>query len=875
MVRMTPMLQQYLEIKAQNPDAVLFYRMGDFYEMFLEDAELSAPILQIALTSRNKNDEAPIPMCGVPHHSAAVYIRKLVEKGYKVAVCEQVEDPSTAKGVVKREVVRVVTPGVQTEPEALRDDQSNFVSCISLVGDRYGLAYLDVSTGDFRSTSVGSLLSTLDEFGRVSPAELLLDVEFDPGSEDQAFAVATSSVVVTRVGLSSFDLAQNAALLRKKLAVENLEGLGIADSPEQISAAASVLRYVMETQKNDIGHVTELRTYRLSDAMILDESAKRNLELVESLSRKSRRGSLIDVLDHTATAMGARLLRDWICRPLLKARPILERLDAVEELAEGISLRETVIDLLKKVYDLERLNARVALARAHPRDLLALRDSFQSLPALQEYLLEFHSSLLKRIATSLDTLDDLAEMIAKTIRDDAPISLAEGGVIRKGVDPELDRYLDATRNNKEWIAALEAREKAATGIPSLKVGYNKVFGYYIEITRTHFDKIPPEYIRKQTLVNAERFITEELKDRETIILEAREKQTRLEHDLFVSLRESVAVHSSRIRSTAELLARLDVLSSLAHAAQLNGYVKPQILDTGEISIREGRHPVVEKSLPPGEFVPNDVRLDMEGDQILVVTGPNMAGKSTILRQTALITLMAQIGSFVPALEAAIGLVDRIFTRIGASDDLFRGYSTFMIEMVETATIVHQSTPRSLVILDEIGRGTSTVDGLSIAWAVVEYLHNRRGRGVKTLFATHYHELTGLSRLLPRVKNFNIAVKEWQGNVLFLRKLVRGGASHSYGIEVARLAGLPRSIIDRSREILGELESCGLPELSGLLPGKTRRSAGSRSRQVPFEFLEKEPGPLEKRLDELNPDMLSPREAMQVLYELKQLLGKTP
>ncbi len=872
---MTPMLQQYLVIKAQNPDAVLFYRMGDFYEMFLEDAELAAPILQIALTSRNKNDEAPIPMCGVPHHSAAVYIRKLVEKGYKVAVCEQVEDPSTAKGVVKREVVRVVTPGVQTEPEALRDDQSNFVSCISLVGDRYGLAYLDVSTGDFRSTSVGSLLSTLDEFGRVSPAELLLDVEFDPGSEDQAFAVATSSVVVTRVGLSSFDLAQNAALLRKKLAVENLEGLGIADSPEQISAAASVLRYVMETQKNDIGHVTELRTYRLSDAMILDESAKRNLELLESLSRKSRRGSLIDVLDHTATAMGARLLREWICRPLLKARPILERLDAVEELAEGIALRETVIDLLKKVYDLERLNARVALARAHPRDLLALRDSFQSLPALQEYLLEFHSSLLKRISTSLDTLDDLGEMIAKTIRDDAPISLAEGGVIRKGVDPELDRYLDATRNNKEWIAALEAREKAATGIPSLKVGYNKVFGYYIEITRAHFDKVPPEYIRKQTLVNAERFITEELKDRETIILEAREKQTRLEHDLFVSLRESLAVHSSRIRSTAELLARLDVLASLAHAAQLNGYVKPRILDTGEISIREGRHPVVEKSLPPGEFVPNDMRLDMDGDQILVVTGPNMAGKSTILRQTALITLMAQIGSFVPALEAEIGLVDRIFTRIGASDDLFRGYSTFMIEMVETATIVHQSTPRSLVILDEIGRGTSTVDGLSIAWAVVEYLHNRRGRGVKTLFATHYHELTGLSRLLPRVKNFNIAVKEWQGNVLFLRKLVRGGASHSYGIEVARLAGLPRSIIDRSREILGELESCGLPELSGLLPGKTRRSAGSRSRQVPFEFLEKEPGPLEKRLDELNPDMLSPREAMHVLYELKQLLGKTP
>jgi DNA mismatch repair protein MutS len=582
---------------------------------------------------------------------------------------------------------------------------------------------------------------------------------------------------------------------------------------------------------------------------------------------------LIEVLDHTATSMGARLLREWLCRPLVKARPILDRLDAVEELSEDAGFREALRERLKKVYDLERLNSRVALGRAHPRDILALRDSFAELPGLKDLLLSCTTGLLKRLSTGLDTLEDVGGLIEQTLRDDAPISLAEGGVIRKGVHPELDQYLDATRNNKEWIAALEAREKAATGIPSLKVGYNKVFGYYIEVTRTHFDKIPPNYVRKQTLVNAERFITEELKDRETIILEAREKQTQLEHDLFVDLRERIAAHSGRIRATAAALAHLDVLGSLAHAAQVNGYAKPEILEAGEISIREGRHPVVERSLPPGEFVPNDVRLDMENDQILVVTGPNMAGKSTILRQTALITLMAQIGSFVPALEARIGLVDRIFTRIGASDDLFRGYSTFMIEMVETATIVHQATPRSLVILDEIGRGTSTVDGLSIAWAVVEYLHNRRGRGVKTLFATHYHELTQLSRLLPRVKNFNIAVKEWQGNVLFLRKLVRGGASHSYGIEVARLAGLPRSIIDRSREILTELESCGLPEIEAASPKKGRRASSSRARQVPFEFLDKQEGEVEKRLRDLNPDMLSPREALQLLYELKQLSDK--
>ena len=868
MVRITPMFQQYLSIKQEVPDAILFFRMGDFYEMFFEDAEVAAPILQIALTSRNKDEANAVPMCGVPHHSASAYITKLVEQGYKVAVCDQVEDPRDAKGVVKRAITRVITPGVQVDTDALEEDVSNYVAAVACIGDAYGLAYMDVSTGDFRVTGMDAAQKLLDELGRISAAELLVPEDIDFGSGQERFDMETAEVVKNVRPSGELDAREAESLLKRQFGVETLDGFGLENVPEQVLAAAYVLNYVLGTQRRDLSHVTDILAYRVSDTMILDESAKRNLEILESIQRKGRKGSLLEVLDQTRTAMGARRLREWICYPLIKKRPISLRLDAVQELRDRLTEREQLREQLKRVHDLERLNSKVAMGRANPRDLIALRDSLELIPAFRDSLSESGSTLLKRLREGLDPLEDVIEIIRNAIRDDAPVNVGQGGVIREGVHPELDTYITVTRDSREWIVALENQERASTGISSLKVGYNKVFGYYIEVTRPHIDKVPDTYIRKQTLVNAERYVTPELKDRETLILEAQEKRTQLEYDLFVSVREEVAARGKRIRSVARVLADLDVICSLAHVAHHHNYVRPEIEDHGEIRIEGARHPVVEQTIAAGDFVPNDLTLDMDEEQILIITGPNMAGKSTVLRQAALIVLMAQMGSFVPASNARIGIVDRIFTRIGASDDLYRGHSTFMVEMIETARIVHQSTPRSLLILDEIGRGTSTFDGVSIAWSVIEYLHERRGQGVKTLFATHYHELTALARLLPRVRNYNIAVKEWQGRVLFLRKMVRGGASHSYGIEVARLAGLPKTIIERGREILEQLEAGGLPELEECSP--IRRSRKAAHKQVPMEFFEEQPSMLQKRMDELNPDDLTPMEALKILYELKRL-----
>jgi len=868
MVRITPMFQQYLSIKQEVPDAILFFRMGDFYEMFFEDAEVAAPILQIALTSRNKDEENAVPMCGVPHHAASAYITKLVEQGYKVAVCDQVEDPRDAKGVVKREITRVITPGVQVDTDALEEAVSNYVAAVTCIRGAYGLAYMDVSTGDFRVTGMDAVHKLLDELGRISAAELLVpeDMVFGPGQE--RFDMETAEMLKNVRPSDELDLQEAESLLKRQFGVETLEGFGLEDVPEQVFAAAAVLHYVVETQRRDLSHVTDILAYRISDTMILDESAKRNLEILESLQRKGRKGSLLEVLDQTRTAMGARGLREWVCYPLVKKKAISLRLDAVQELRDRLTERERLREQLKRVNDVERLNSKVAMGRAHPRDLIALRESLELIPGFRDVLSGFGSLLLKRLCEGLDPLDDVIEVIRNAIRDDAPANVGQGGVIREGVHPELDRYITVTRDSREWIAALESRERGRTGISSLKVGYNKVFGYYIEVTKPHMDKVPDTYIRKQTLVNAERFVTPELKDREALILEAQEKRTQLEYDLFVSVRDQVAAEAKRIRSVARALADVDVVCSLAHVAHHHNYVRPEIEENGEIRIEGARHPVVEQTIAAGDFVPNDLNLDMDKEQILIITGPNMAGKSTVLRQAALIVLMAQMGSFVPASRATIGIVDRIFTRIGASDDLYRGHSTFMVEMIETARIVHQSSPRSLLILDEIGRGTSTFDGVSIAWAVIEYLHERRGQGVKTLFATHYHELTTLARLLPRVRNYNIAVKEWQGRVLFLRKMVRGGASHSYGIEVARLAGLPKTIIERGREILGQLEAGGLPELEECSP--IRRARKAAHKQVPMEFFEVPPSMLQKRLEEVNPDDLTPMEALRTLYELKRL-----
>jgi len=868
MVRVTPMVQQYLAIKRQYPDAVLFYRMGDFYEMFFEDAEKAAPILNIALTSRNRDDEDPIPMCGVPHHSVSSYISKLIERGIKVAVCDQMEDPKTAKGVVRREVTRVITPGMQVDTETLQEGIPNYVAAVAEAGSGFAVSCLDISTGDFRVTRMGALSQAVDELGRIQPAELLIPESLDFGEELERFSACTEGTVKSTYAPETLSVAEASTLLKDQLGVASLEGFGLMDSPEQIWAAARVLHYALETQKTRIPHLSDLVVYPLSDAMILDESAQRNLELLESLHRKSTQGSLLGVLNQTCTAMGSRLLREWICYPRTRMNEIQERLDAVDAVFGNMSLREMLRDELKNVADLERLNSKVALARANARDLVALESSFRRIPRIRELLCGSGATLLVRLLEDLDPMEDVSGWIRETLNENPPVGISDGGIIRPGVHPDLDRYIEATRDNKAWIARLETDERDRTGISNLKIGYNKVFGYYIEVSKSRLDRVPYTYIRKQTLVHAERFVTQELKDREELILEAQDRRVQLEYELFAALRERIAGHSRRIRATAGSIAVLDVVSALAHVAHYNGYVKPRLNDRGEIHIENGRHPVVEQAMEPGTFVPNDIHLDMKGEQILIITGPNMAGKSTVLRQTALITLMGHMGSFVPASDADLGLVDRIFTRIGASDDLYRGLSTFMVEMIETARIVHQSTPKSLLVLDEIGRGTSTLDGLSIAWALVEHLHNKRGQGVKTLFATHYHELTDLARELPRVRNYNIAVKEWQGRVLFLRKMVRGGTSHSYGLEVARLAGLPKSIIERGKRLLRTFESGN--KGGAAIPAGGRRKSSTDTPSVQMSLFGERGALLAEKIQSVDPNSLTPLDALQLVFELKRL-----
>ncbi|MCF8062975.1 MAG: DNA mismatch repair protein MutS [Deltaproteobacteria bacterium] len=814
MTQATPMLRQYLRIKDRHPDAILFFRMGDFYEMFFEDAETAARLLGITLTSRGTHEGRKVPMCGVPYHSAQAYVVRLVEQGRKVAICEQVEDPRSARGIVQREVTRVVTPGSLMEGEDQACAPNVFMAAVASEPGRWGIAHLDLSTGEFRVTEAATREELFGELGRIDPAEVLI-----PEGDPVAGEPELRSYRLERLEETGFDRRYAGKLLEEQLGVRSLEGFGCRDMRQGVTAAGAIVYYLHQTQKASPEHIRDLVTYHLGGYMFLDETTTRNLELYRTIRRDSSKGTLLHVLDHTVTPMGARLLKRWVGYPLLDLLEIRKRLAAVASLREDRMTREAIREQLGEVYDLERLNGRISLGRANARDLVALKISARRIPGIKEALAGSASELLEEVGVEMDPLEDVASIIDEAVRDEPPVSLKEGGIIREGYNRELDELIRITRNGKGWIADLAATEQERTGINSLKVGYNKVFGYYIEVSKANVSRVPDHYVRKQTLVNGERYITEELKEYEDKVLGAEEKRSALEMEIFETIRERIAGENRRIRRSAELVGALDALASLAETAELNNYVRPEVNDGGTVEIVDGRHPVIEQSVKEEEFVPNDILLDDREQQLLIITGPNMAGKSTILRQTALTVLMAQMGAFVPASRAVIGVVDRIFTRIGASDDLARGQSTFMVEMNETANILRHATPRSLVVLDEIGRGTSTYDGLSIAWAVAEALHDREGRGVRTLFATHYHELTELMTTRSRVKNFNIAVKEWNDRIIFLRKLVPGGTNRSYGIQVARIAGLPEEVIERAREILeklesGEVDEAGRPRIAG-------------------------------------------------------------
>lgn len=868
--KITPMMQQYLEIKARHQDAILFYRLGDFYEMFFEDAITAAKVLGITLTSRSGRDEENrIPLCGVPFHAVDSYLAKMIRAGFKVAICEQVEDPKEARGVVRREVVRVVTPGLVIEEQLLDDKENRYLAAICRSGRRWGLSLLDLSTGEFLAGERESLPDLLDELGRLSPSEVLLPE--DDGEEaalTNELEVFLPQACLSRRPVADFSPETARRNLLEHFRVANLAGFGCEEMGAGLAAAGSLFRYLQETRNTDLGHIRRLIPLEFDHVLLMDESSRRNLELTQTIVGGKREGSLLHALDLCETPMGARLLKKNLLFPLRDVSVINQRLDAVAELFHSPRLGGELRELLGKVHDLERLNGRVVLGSANARDLTALRVSLAQLPLVKEKLAAT-SGLLAGIHDSLDALADLHDLLAAAIREDAPPTLREGNLIRPGYSAELDELAAILRDGREMVLALEGRERKRTGINNLKVGFNRVFGYYLEVSRGQLANVPEDFIRKQTLVNAERFITPELKVFEEKITGAQEKRLELEYRLFSEIRAAAARESARILDGAGHLAWVDFFLCLAEAAGKYRYVRPEINAGEAITIREGRHPVIERALPPGRFVPNDIHLDQSEEEVLIITGPNMAGKSTVLRQTALITLMAQMGSFVPAAEARIGVVDRIFTRVGAMDDLRRGQSTFMVEMNETANILNNATEKSLVILDEIGRGTSTFDGLSIAWAVAEDLVNKNGRGVKTLFATHYHELTDLAVTSPRVKNYNIAVREWNDTIIFLHKLLPGGANRSYGIQVAALAGVPAGVVARARELLhnierGEFTRQGEPRIA-TSPGRKKEAHPSQL----FLFGEPE-HPALARLREIDADALSPRAALDLLYELKKL-----
>ncbi len=860
--KLTPMMERYLEVKRENPGTILLFRMGDFYELFYDDAKLAAKVLGLTLTSRDKGSANPVPMAGFPYHALEGYLQKLIRAGHRAAVCEQVEDPKLAKGLVKREVTRVVTPGTVTDDSLLDPRANNFLAAIAPGAAALGLAWLELSTGRFQSARLDAA-QLADELARLQPAELLIPEQMRddlPGTE----STASLRALVTERPAWSFSLDECRRRLLKHFGTATLEGFDIEENSPAVTAAGVLLEYVQETQKTSLGHIVRLEPYRHGVNLLIDESTRRSLELTETLRHNARENSLLHVLDQTVTSMGARLLGDWLSNPLTDVAAIEERLDAVEELHGHPTLIQELRDLLDRAYDLQRLSARCATRRASPRDLGFLAKTLAILPGVKARLAARRSSMLRAMEEAFDLCPDIRSDIEAALADEPPLLVTEGGIIRPGYHAPLDEFRTLSRGGKEWIAAYQAEESEKTGIPNLKVGFNKVFGYYLEVTASHQQKVPERYIRKQTLKNQERYITPELKEYEDKVLRAEERALALEQELFETLRERVAAQVPRLLKTAELLARLDVLAALAFLAARHGYTRPEVTEEPVLDIREGRHPVLDRVLPAGDFVPNDTRMGGGNGTLQIITGPNMAGKSTYIRQTALITIMAQMGSFVPASEARVGVADRIFARVGASDELGKGHSTFMVEMTETARILNAATPRSLVILDEIGRGTSTYDGLSLAWAVTEYLHDVTG--CRTLFATHYHELTELTQTLKRAANWNVAVREHAGDVIFLHKIVEGAADRSYGIHVARLAGIPGNVIARAEVILKTLEEEHLDERGH---PKVPDRGTSKSRQKQLSLFDAAEHPVVDELRALDLNHLTPLDALQKLYALRE------
>ncbi len=880
------MLRQYQEIKRQHPGTLLFFRLGDFYELFFDDAVIGSKELEITLTARHRERGTPIPMCGVPYHAASGHIAKLVRKGYRVAICEQTEDPKQTTGLVRREVVRIVTPGTAIDSQLLEARENNYLASVLGMGHGMGVAFLDLSTGEFLATEFTGesaweqVLEQLDSFG---PREIIFPKSLEPlfkrgkQSEEPENTVTAETESATGFAVSGhepslnpldewlFSLESARELMLSHFDVVSLDGFGLTRRDLAIAAAGAALSYVRETQKEEAAHITGISYFEPGDYLILDSPTVRNLELVESLDGTKSR-ALLSVLDETVTGMGSRLLKQWLLRPSMKIGALNARLDAVDELKKALILRDRLRSELKKVSDLERLMARISLGRATPRDLVSLKTSADSIPDIKELLSDATSSLLEILTESLDDLADLRDLIGASLDDDPPASLTDSGYIRAGYNAELDELRQLSSSNKSFIAQIESRERTRTGISSLKVKFNNVFGYFIEVSKSNAKNVPAGYERRQTLTNAERYTTPELKEYEAKVLGAEERIVELEQQLFSVIRQAVAVETKRVQAVAQALATLDVLLSLAEVAARRNYCRPLLTEEDEVYIKEGRHPVIEAT---GErFIPNDTYLNNSTDRLVILTGANMGGKSTYLRQIALTSVLAQIGSFVPADEARLAVIDRIFTRVGASDDLARGRSTFMVEMTETANILNTATPRSLVILDEVGRGTATFDGLSLAWAIAEYLHDNPQHAGKTLFATHYHEMTELAKLLPGVRNYQMAIKESEGSIIFLRRVIEGSASKSYGIEVARLAGLPHSVIERAREILtnleaNELDVTGKPKLARHLP--SRKGKGQ-----PTLFQAANEAVVDE-LRNLDLEDLSPEQAIEALRKLKERL----
>ena len=879
MAKLSPMMVEYKKTKEQYPDCILFYRLGDFYEMFFEDAVTVSRELSLTLTGKECGLEERAPMCGVPYHAVESYLTKLVQKGYKVAIAEQMEDPKLAKGLVRREVIRVVTPGTLTSSQALDETKNNFLMGIVYLGDCFGIASCDITTGDFFVTEVQSERELLDELAHFTPSEIVCNQAFFMSGIDMDELKNRCQAYVSALDPRFFSDDGCRRILKEHYRVASLDGLGLGDCPTGVIAAGAVMQYMYETQKSDLSHITSITPYSTGQYMVLDVSTRRNLELLETLREKQKRGTLLWVLDKTRTAMGARLLRSFIEQPLIRKEAILDRQNGVEELNLNYISREEIREYLNSIYDLERLIGRISYKTANARDLLSFKSSLDMLPYIRDLLGEFTSPVLAQICEDLDPLEDLRDLIASAIVDEPPLSVREGNMIREGFNGEADQLRNAKTEGKTWLAELEARERDKTGIKNLKIKFNKVFGYYFEVTNSFKDLVPEYFVRKQTLVNAERFTTPELKELEDVILGAEDKLVSLEYDLFCQVRDQVASQVVRIQKTAKAIASIDVFTSLSLVATRNNYVKPKINEKGVIQIKNGRHPVVELMLRDDLFVANDTCLDNGKNRISIITGPNMAGKSTYMRQTALIVLMAQIGSFVPADEANIGICDRIFTRVGASDDLASGQSTFMVEMTEVANILRNATKNSLLILDEIGRGTSTFDGLAIAWAVVEYICNTKVLGAKTLFATHYHELTELEGTLSGVNNYCIAVKEQGDDIVFLRKIVKGGADKSYGIQVAKLAGVPDPVIRRAKELVEELASADITARAKEIAEMNAAPGGHKPVPKPddvelaqltlFDTVREDD--IIKEIGEMELGTMTPIDALNTLYRLQTRL----